>query len=214
MEGLFYPYGSLAKLYLMHQYKEVYYDRVYDGVVAGRDDLVCVDVGANVGVVTEYLRGFSQVVHSLEPNLELFSCLAKRKDYNGWKNVVLHNVALADDCKRRKLYHDHTNLTGSSLVTVWDGKEEDNELVQCVTLERFMDDVGLDRIDFLKVDIEDAEEIVLCGDGFGNVADRVDTVLVEIHGFVDWGRIRCRMEELGYKWEQLKALSTIWLFTR
>jgi FkbM family methyltransferase len=54
-----------------------------------------------------------------------------------------------------------------------------NGLVQALTLDRLMDDYGLDHIDLLKLDIEGAEREVF--DTPGAWIDRVDAILVELH---------------------------------
>jgi len=58
-------------------------------------------------------------------------------------------------------------------------------IVQGITIDKIMDDYGLDRISILKVDIEGAEREVFMDSS--QWLDKVDALIVELHGRMKLG---------------------------
>ena len=113
---------------------------------------VCVDAGGNFGQYAYYLSrivGASGIVHSFEPlsyNRRVFVRVVRAP------NVVLHTFALG--AARGKARIEVTaNNTGEAHVA------DTGELVDVVPL----DDLGITRLDFIKIDVEGFELEVLRG---------------------------------------------------
>ena len=128
---------------------------------------VCLDVGANFGWYTTLFQartGDRGAVHSFEPVPATFRELRRNYELIGSPaNVSINNVALGDK-------------TGTVSLNVFDGLptghaslssqgRSDASVFECpmITLDSYLEDRGIERVDFLKVDIEGAEMMFLNG---------------------------------------------------
>ena len=111
---------------------------------------LAVDVGAHVGFWSYYLAFSFASVHAFEPN-ELFAHCFERNVRA--KNVRLHRVALGEIEKRVELEVDTQN-TGATHVRAGASGS--------IPMRR-LDDFRLEELDFLKVDVEGYEHLVLEG---------------------------------------------------
>jgi FkbM family methyltransferase len=126
---------------------------------------VFVDGGANFGiytVVASKLVGDSGFVLSFEPSPENFAILQRNVELNHMKNVKVFCSAISDSDGTTRLYHIDNAPNSYSL-----GKDinpaTDYEEISTVTLDSVLQQAGLERVDFLKLDVEGAEELVLRG---------------------------------------------------
>jgi FkbM family methyltransferase len=132
-------------------------------------DPVIFDVGANTGDFTslclQYLPA-GCVVHAFEPSAATFDLL--RTQLAGARNdrVHLHNLGFSDTERDDTLHYPEP---GSTLATVYaDGglAEKPNRLteqIRLTTIDAFCSSHGIDRIHFLKLDIEGHEHSALRG---------------------------------------------------
>ncbi len=134
-----------------------------------RDPYVLFDVGANTGEYSAALLDrFSSVpafVHAFEPSTRTYAELAKR--LGGRDRVALHNIGFSDANGPRALYAAD-GLSGLSSVypRVLDHRNihmRQTETVMLRTLDDFCREESIDRIDFLKLDVEGHEFNVLKG---------------------------------------------------
>ena len=146
------------------------------GAVARRGD-VCVDVGAEFGLYSHVLAdlvGPTGAVHAVEPQAGAFRWLAAGLTAAGARNVHRHRLAVgaADgtatlSVPRRRGLPVH----GRAYVTAGARDEGPNrefsarryETVELTTLDALVDGLGLDRLAFVKVDVEGAEGALLDG---------------------------------------------------
>ena len=101
--GIFYPTSDINgsdipfdSLFIPYIFKEIYLEGIYVDIFNQKKDMVILDVGANIGVVTQYMRQFAKKIYAIEPSPEHFEALKKNKEFNGWDNVEIFNLALAD----------------------------------------------------------------------------------------------------------------------
>ena len=102
---------------------------------------VVIDLGANVGEVTDYFLRKGAQVYAYEPNLHAFNVLKKRTQNN--KNAVLHQVAVSN-------YNGHAKL--------WlheDHAESEVEFSQGSSLQSEKDNVSEEASDVVVMDIAD-----------------------------------------------------------
>lgn len=120
-----------------------------------------IDVGASFGFVTSILSGHFDKVHSFEVAEDVRSCL--RKNLQHTDNVVIHEAAGNANTKTHYWYSD--NFTGHSTTISkvnllpssparWERKT-----TNMITL----DSLEITDLDFLKIDVEGAEQSVLEG---------------------------------------------------
>jgi FkbM family methyltransferase len=136
---------------------------------------VVVDLGGNIGIFTRYAyhMGASKIV-TFEPDRRYFEILKQ----NAPAKAVLFNAAIADQLGSLTLT-ESSHLGGSNLwhqkdptVTQYD--------VNLYTLDYILETGLIDRIDFLKVDIEGSEIIALKGISDSNLS-KIRNVAVEYH---------------------------------
>ena len=127
------------------------------------EDGVFLDVGANSGLYTLLaLQKLSEqgTVIALEPNPEMFSRMATNVGLNAPKaQVRLFNVGVAEKSGSFTLNVKGTNLGGASLM---DRPAEFGQVtVECHPLEAILNQAGVDRVDFMKIDVEGYEATAL-----------------------------------------------------
>jgi len=202
LKGLFYP-GNVPfdTLFIPAIYHEIYYDGIYMDVLNDLDhnkkDPVIVDVGANIGVVTQYLREHAKKVYSIEPSTEHFEALSKNKEFNKWDNVEIFKCAISDKDGEMELRLCDGNRTSHSLMFKKSGKEE-SEMVPTKKLTTFFKENKIDHVDFMKFDVEGAEELILPSEDFAEASKIISNIEIEFH-FQDFPKHINHLIELGYQ---------------
>ena len=135
---------------------------------------VVVDLGGNIGVFNRwaYSQGASRVI-SFEPDRRYFKLLSLNAD----PRSVLFNAAASNEMGEMTL-HESTHLGGSNLFYTQEGAKKYK--VQTYTLNYLFETGLVDKIDFLKVDIEGAEIHALNGISNENLM-KVKTISMEYH---------------------------------
>jgi len=214
--ALFYPKGTIENpirfdsLYIPWIYKEIYFDKVYADIFNKNRDIVVVDVGANIGIVTQFMRNYSKKVYAIEPASEHFEALAKNKDFNCWDNVEVFKLAIADRDGEMTLNKNNKNRTGHSLTTNF---KQGKELVETMTMNTFFTKNDINSVDFMKLDVEGAEDLILRSEGFKKVASKIRAIEVEIHFKARYKLVEY-MTEIGYQAKRYLKSGTIVLYTR
>jgi FkbM family methyltransferase len=135
---------------------------VIAGVTAA--DAVCIDVGANVGYYTLLMASLTPrgQVHSFEPVPRNFHLLSANVLLNGFENVVLNCCAVGNRDGEMSFTVSEDGAYSSFLDT---GRRAQSRtiIVPARTLVSYCRQRGLRRIDFMKVDVEGAEQLVLEG---------------------------------------------------
>ena len=128
---------------------------------SNKEKLHAVDIGANIGKVTNTLfdMGWKKVT-AFEPTPAIFAKLTENtKD----KNVSLHNIGVSN--KKGKLFFamapwQEEQLTNQVVSPgFWNKKKWDIQKIKTVAL----DDLDLEHIDLLKIDVEGHERQVVKG---------------------------------------------------
>jgi FkbM family methyltransferase len=209
LKALFYPNVPFETLYIPHILKEVYFDKVYADIVTKRSSVI-IDIGANIGLVTQYLRNYASMVLSIEPATEHFEALRRNKDFNEWDNVNIYQLAIADKDGQALFNTNSGNHTMNSLVFGGDGQH----VVETLTLESFLaQHYPEGPIDFIKMDVEGAEDLILGSEGFKNVIDRIKAIEIEFHAG-DWMKWNEYFESEGFVWKQFPTDATVVLYQR
>lgn len=134
-----------------------------------------IDVGAYIGTHT---RAFSNIVgelgavYSFEPNPISYNILEENKKCSMYNNISLFQIGLGDTSKY--LYYKTQNFGSSFLVNL--DLTQDVDSVQVKPLDYF----NLNKIDFIKVDIEGMEAEFLVG-GAETIRECKPVMLLEIN---------------------------------
>lgn len=158
-------------------------------VVHGLEELLqpgwtAIDVGANIGYFTLLMAnrvGPQGKVIAFEPLPENFSILQENIALNRHTNVVTENLALMSQSKRVELRSATPGaITWVASVKVAQDSSVESQSVDAISLDEYVQRKGIARVDFLKIDVEGAEESVL--EGATNVLKRDRPVLlIELH---------------------------------
>jgi len=235
--ALFFPKGTkknpipFDSLYIPYIYKEIYLDSVYVDIVNDKKDMVIMDVGANIGVVTQYLRDFAKKLYAIEPSSEHYEALVKNKEFNEWDNVETFNLALADSDGEMDFSVNEGNRTMNTLVIGDEVKDRTYKVkgtdfvmqthkpykqglkVKTMRFDTFMEENKIFEVDFCKFDVEGAEDMILRSEGFKKVAPRIKAIEVEFH-YPNWQELVNYMIGLGYTARRYDCSAIVILFTR
>jgi FkbM family methyltransferase len=138
------------------------------------------DVGANLGyfsMVAGELVGRTGRIISVEPDPRVVEVLAKNVEANGFQNATVVRAAAYNSSGEVSL--------GCAPATSWSGidykRPTTRIAVRALTLDSISDQLGLDRVDLVKIDVEGAETVVL--EGMSDMLVRYrPQVLLELHG--------------------------------
>lgn len=125
------------------------------------------DIGANYGFYTILFAGLvgkSGQVHSFEPQKKVYKELCENVALNEVeKNTLLNNCGLSDKNSKGKIYsYNDLGVGAGSLRKRWIGKPKE-EICQLMTLDSYIKSKGIEKVDFIKCDIEGAELLMLKG---------------------------------------------------
>jgi FkbM family methyltransferase len=120
-----------------------------------------VDVGANIGNHTAFFSEWAQRVIAIEPNPPIFARLERLIAENGLSNVIPVEVGLSDRPGELALYlaHDQAHLA------TLEPNVFTSEPVK-IAIERgddLLQRLGVNDVDFIKIDVEGHEREVLAG---------------------------------------------------
>ena len=174
-----------------------------------KEGMVVFDLGANLGQYTLLAAkcvGRKGRVYSFEPSSRMFGELEFNVRLNGLLDVcVLNRAAVSDATGMARLsrYEEGAEVFGS--IGSHKRKEASiigYEEVRTITLDDYIKDTGINRVDFMKIDIEGAELLALRG--ARNLLSRSDSpaILLEVEDVNTSG--------FGYKaieiWDYLRSL--------
>lgn len=140
---------------------------------------IVVDIGAGLGAETIYLSkkvGCSGKVIAIEAHPETFRCLQKTIALNQLRNVITLQAAVSN--KHGKLYiQTSDNYLANSVCETQQGHE-----VKAIPLDDIVKDLGLKKIDYIKMNIEGAEIEAL--DGMTRILLDCERIVVSCHDFL------------------------------
>lgn len=132
-------------------------------IFAKNNPKVVFDVGANVGNWTKELKQYSpdSVVYSFEPVPQTFEKLCQNLKEE--KMVYPHEIALSDREGTLVFNFYPSNSYFSSIYKTTLDSNFQTLSVNTISGDTFCDEQNIDEIDFLKIDVEGAENKVLVG---------------------------------------------------
>jgi FkbM family methyltransferase len=120
-------------------------------------DTAFIDVGAYQGLYTVYACRRTRRVIAVEPNPMALAYLKVNVALNNCHNTIIVPKAVSDRRGVAKLRIPRSAKKGhiSAMASiVWSFKEALEIDVEADTLDNIVDDVGLDTVDFVKIDVE------------------------------------------------------------
>lgn len=124
---------------------------------------VVFDVGANIGVYSlksSFSVSPSGKIIAIEADPEIFGCLKKNILINSINNIIPLNYAVFDKKETVSLYRSTLSSPTNSLEKIPNAQKID---VQANSLDNIFDELNLDKVDWIKIDVEGVEKQVLDG---------------------------------------------------
>src|SRR6266568_1583980 len=146
----------------------------------------CLDIGANNGAFAlQFARkvGETGLVHAFEPDPYVYPRLLVNSQLNSFENVLkCHQLAVSNVNGPLPFYESGRHHTGWGSLEKFKDIAEQTATVQSITLDDFLARERIQRVDFLKVDIEAYEPELLEGarDSLRNRVFRY--MLIEFNG--------------------------------
>jgi FkbM family methyltransferase len=158
--------------------KETCLDRDYENSASLQDNWTIIDIGAGLGDFTVYAaqRNPQGRVLAFEPFPESFTLLQQNVALNQLTNVEAQPRAIAAQPGSLALNIGLGEAVQHSTTQAGVNTIE----VQAITLQQVFADYGLDRCDFLKMDIEGGEYAILRG-ADANGLQRIERIALEYH---------------------------------
>jgi FkbM family methyltransferase len=141
---------------------------------------VFLDVGANIGayaLIASKIVGETGKVLCFEPVTSTFNHLKENVELNGLSNIQIEQKALMESPQNIEIHIGDISNTGTSSIVNKVENESKSEMIEAIVFDDQFKD--LDRIDFIKMDIEGAEYSALKGMK-NSIQKHLPKILIEI----------------------------------
>lgn len=145
-----------------------------------KDGDVVFDIGAGVGeelMILSKCVGHTGRVFAVEAHPKTFKVLEYNKDKNSLDNTQLINYAI-NDVPGFVFIEDNNDSLGNKLIS---SQSANTFKVQAVTIEQLIDQFKIEKIDFIKVNIEGAEQLLIRG--IGESIGKIKNLAISCHDF-------------------------------
>jgi FkbM family methyltransferase len=192
---------------LVYLVQDIFKDKIYTAFLSPSSGDVVIDLGAHIGLFTISVAKFAKLVVAIEPHPENYRYLLTNVKLNKFGNVITCRLACSDKEGTGKLYLGHHSGSHSLLFRRSSLRAID---VPLITLSKLVRDLGLNRVDFIKMDIEGAEYSVLVG--ASQILKSYDVKLAIAAYHDDDIRRKCNqlLTELGYKVLEKRGFLCAW----
>lgn len=178
---------ALHKTYVFGTHEPLVMQTIKDVVHPG---WTAVDVGAHIGYSTLLLAqcvGPAGKVIAFEPLAENFKMLQENVQLNGHSTVITENLALMDRSGRIELRSATPGaMTWVASANIDSTSAVESQTVEVIPFDSYAQQRNINKVDFIKMDVEGAEAAVL--GGMNDILKRdKPTLLIEIHGYLQLG---------------------------
>jgi FkbM family methyltransferase len=174
-----YPDQSIDKCIFIDGAYELRFLQVIERFFRTKPHAIMLDVGANIGNHAIYLsRSFEHLI-CFEPSPHIAERLKKNIELNGITNIEVHAVGLSDSEATLHFKLDTSGNLGASHFL----SEADDETIELPVCrgDVYLSQKGIDRVDFIKVDVEHHELEVF--EGLALTINRSRPIIAfEFHG--------------------------------
>lgn len=147
------------------------------------DDLVVVDIGANIGTFSLWIYDRARVIHAIEPSPGCINLLKQTIEYNKLDKLKTYCIGISGNGGERQFYIDDKPELGGWKLDPNPVPVPNANLAMFPTksIKEFLDDENIKYVDILKIDIEGGETEVFTSRAFEEVAHRISTIVGEYH---------------------------------
>ena len=125
---------------------------------------VVIDAGAWIGDFSAFAAYKGTVVYAFEPTINTYNLLCNTAKLNEGLSgkIIPVQAGLSDSYANVKFCNSKTN-SGANRIAFDDASTENSETVQLFTLDEFIEQNNIEKVDFIKADIEGNERNLLQG---------------------------------------------------
>lgn len=128
---------------------------------------VVFDIGANVGyfslLASKNISQKNGKIYSFEPITHTFNRAKYNIELNKWKNIILSKIAISNKIGTIEINVGNEENWGMSSINYHEYLSESSEIVNTQTLDRFIYEQNISKLDIVKIDVEGCELLVLEG---------------------------------------------------
>jgi FkbM family methyltransferase len=197
--------GTLDKR-ILH---EIWTKKVYDKRLRSSDEII-VDVGAHVGLFTLFAAMKCQTakIFCFEPDPENFQLLVKNIELNSLDTrAKAFMVGLSGKNGKRVMHVSESENTGNRSIIDSYTKEHIIE-IETISLSEVYKVCGIDHIDFLKMDIENAEAEVLLQAESSKILETIRAISIEFHNYENYLKIKNLLRTKSYYFENVSGVES------
>ena len=160
-------------------YMEFFVHKIYDKYLAGKTFNTVVDVGANIGLWSEYIRRASTCgkIYAIEPNIQALKIL---KDSFTKNEFIIVEKALMEKDGELEFFVDNNNSTIGSTDKNHQGSLTNSYKVRGMSFKTFLKEYNINYIDLFKMDIESGEYPFFASMQKEDL-DKIGTLMIEYH---------------------------------
>jgi FkbM family methyltransferase len=152
--------------------KKALYDSIHDGMHV-------FDIGTNIG---ETLLNFAKlnpsgINYGFEPVPFLYEKAKQNIELNQFENISLHNLALSDT--PASLFFELPSNRNYGSINMSTRSTNQSKQVKAVTFDQFVTDNKIEKVDFLKIDVEGFEYKVIQG-AVNTISNRKPVLFIEL----------------------------------
>ena len=157
---------------LLHSYKEIFQNEIYCFTTNTKIPVI-IDCGSNIGLSVLYFKKIypEAKVIAFEPDPGNFALLKQNVEMNQFAKVELNKAAVW-------IYDGEISFASKGSEASHISPNGDKEKVSAISLKKILDQYP--EIDFLKIDIEGAEDYVI--EDIKLSLDKVKNLFLEYHG--------------------------------
>ena len=135
-------------------------------LLSGYDSPVCLDVGANIGHHALFMSKYAERVYAFEPYEPVRQLMLEKLKTNNVDNVIVESVALGEHNEQKQFFSPpEMNLGTGSFVEEFSDANQQAGLLEVRRLDDLVDALGIDSLEFIKLDVEGFEKQTLLGAG-------------------------------------------------
>ena len=130
------------------------------GISVEKDDIV-IDAGANIGIFSLFAVSKGALVYAFEPIDKISEVLEKSKALNAYtEEIKIIKKGLSDITGSGEIFIGDIDNNSSIVLK---GQNEATQTISLISLDDFVRENNITKIDFIKADIEGAERLLLKG---------------------------------------------------
>lgn len=158
-------HGSVGDSYFENINLDDHANDMLAGALRGlRADAVVLDVGANIGLTAIMAAHHAALVYAFEPSPNTFALLTRSAAANATPGEIKPvNLAIGAAPGELNFFQDPSSSSASHAITGGTLGRRSTLNVPVTTVDLFAAKHGLDRVDFIKIDIEGFETDALAG---------------------------------------------------